>query len=262
MIAVCCLDPDPRLAGLVHAYQARQGNLGATNVRVPLPARPDLTLDFYFTCSNLVEERRTGTRYSPPTAVVVGPHTHRRIDVLISGRVDIFTVRFAPTGLHTLFGIAMPELVDTAFGAESLFGSAIAGELYERMAAERTTARRVNIIEAQLLSRLQSPRYNPIAAAATALQSSSGGARIEGLATSFGLSTRHFSRLFREHVGMSPKTYARILRLQAAIAAKAATPNVTWSEVAYQAGYFDQAHLDKDFLDLADASPSDFMQGL
>jgi hypothetical protein len=39
-------------------------------------------------------------------------------------------------------------------------------------------------------------------------------------------------------------------------------PEVSWAEIAQESGYFDQAHLDKDFLDLADANPTVFINGL
>jgi len=119
------LTPDLRLTGLVRAYHLRRADFSGTGARIPLPARPDLTLDFYFTRSTVIEERLTGFRDVPPVAVVIGPQTHRRVDVLVSGRIDAFSVEFEPTGLHALFGMAMPEVVDVAFSAENLFGPAL-----------------------------------------------------------------------------------------------------------------------------------------
>jgi AraC-like DNA-binding protein len=255
------LAPDPRLAGLVRTYQLRRADFSDSSARIPLPARPDLTLDFYFTRSTLIEERSTGIRDFPPAAVVIGPQTYRRVDVLVSGRMDGFSVQFEPTGLHALFGIAMPEVIDEAFSAENLFGPALARELYERLAEESTLTRRVSIIEAQFIKRVRTRQRDPIAEAAAILRSTSGATRVEQLAASSGLSPRQFTRLFIERVGMAPKTYARVLRLNAAIAAKSANPGVSWAEIAQQFGYFDQAHLNKDFLDLADASPTAFMSG-
>jgi AraC-like DNA-binding protein len=262
MTTATCLAPDPRLAGSVRAYHLRRADFSDTSARIPLPARPDLTLDFYFTRSTVIEERRTGVRGFPPVAVVIGPQTYRRVDVLVSGRIDVFSVQFEPTGLHALFGIAMPEVVDVAFSAENLFGPALARELYERLAEESTLTRRVSIIEAQFLNRVRARPPDPIAAAAAMLRSTSGGTRVDQLAASSGFSPRQFSRLFKERVGMPPKTYARVLRLNAAIAAKSANPEVSWAEIAQESGYFDQAHLDKDFLDLADANPTVFINGL
>jgi hypothetical protein len=132
---------------LVRAYHVRRAVFGDTGVRIPLPARPDLTLDFYFTRSSVIEERRTGVRDVPPVAVVIGPQTYRRVDVLVSGRIDVFSVQFEPTGLHALFEMEMPEVIDVAFSAENLFGPVLARELYERLAAENTLTKRVSIIE-------------------------------------------------------------------------------------------------------------------
>jgi AraC-like DNA-binding protein len=256
------LTPDPRLNGLVRAYHLRRADFSDTRTRIPLPARPDLTLDFYFTRSTVIEERLTGFRDVPPVTVVIGPQTYRRVDVLVSGRIDVFSVEFEPTGLHALFGMAMPEVIDVAFSAENLFGPALARELYERLATESTLTKRASIMEAQFLNRVKARPRDPIAAAAAMLRSTSGGTRVDQLAASSGFSPRQFSRLFKERVGMPPKTYARVLRLNAALAAKAANPEMSWAEIAQESGYFDQAHLDKDFLDLADASPTAFIRGL
>jgi hypothetical protein len=49
---------------------------------------------------------------------------------------------------------------------------------------------------------------------------------------------------------MPPKTYARVLRLNAAVAGKTANPRMSWAEIAQDFGYLDQAHLAKGFLDL------------
>jgi AraC-like DNA-binding protein len=91
------------------------------------------------------------------------------------------------------------------------------------------------------------------------LWATGGGTRVDDLALSSGLSSRHFSRLFTQRVGIPPKTYARILRLHVAIAAKTMRPEASWADIAQEAGYFDQAHLDKDFRALADVTPSGFM---
>jgi hypothetical protein len=64
-----------------------------------------------------------------------------------------------------------------------------------------------------------------------ALRSTSGDTRVDQLAVSSGFSPRQFRRLFMERVGTPPKIYARVLRLNAAIAAKAANPGMSWTEI-------------------------------
>jgi AraC-like DNA-binding protein len=174
----------------------------------------------------------------------------------------MFTVEFAPTALYALFGIPMIELTDTALRAEGLWGAAAARRLYDRLGAEATLAGRVAVMEEDLLKRVPECKSDPIAAAATRLLCTGGTVRVHDLARASYLSSRQFGRQFTRRVGIPPKTYARIVRLNVAIATKVARPEVSWTNVAQCAGYFDEAHLDKDFRALADTSPSGLMLGL
>jgi AraC-like DNA-binding protein len=54
--------------------------------------------------------------------------------------------------------------------------------------------------------------------------------------------------------------YSRISRLAYALRLKEATPQRTWTELTYLAGYFDQNHMVKDFRALAGTSPSEFFR--
>jgi AraC-like DNA-binding protein len=309
MITTSCHSPHPRLARFVRGYRMRTGQ-SDLHVRVPVTARPQVTLYFYFTpsiafeqrsarkpgasspvpiidaltlrnfdvllrgrppgilyfhtpASDVLEQRLSGKPDGrPPKVTITGPLTRRRFDVLVSGPLDMFTVEFAPTALYALFGIPMFELTDIALGAENLWGTAAARRLYDRLGAEATLAGRVAVIEEDLLKRVPPCKSDPIGAASTRLWCAGGTVRVDDLARASHLSSRQFGRLFTRWVGIPPKTYARIVRLNVAIATKVARPDVSWTHVAQCAGYFDEAHLDKDFLDLADTSPSGLMLGL
>ena len=86
--------------------------------------------------------------------------------------------------------------------------------------------------------------------------------RVEGLARQLGVSRQHLALQFRQHVGISPKLFARICRFRAASAGMqrlAGQPD--WAQVALQFGYFDQSHLIRDFQDFAHSSPQAWMMG-
>ena len=61
---------------------------------------------------------------------------------------------------------------------------------------------------------------------------------------------------FREHVGISPKLLARILRFNRAVELSA-TP-LAWAEVSQTCGYYDQAHMVRDFQQFSGYSPTEF----
>jgi AraC-like DNA-binding protein len=89
------------------------------------------------------------------------------------------------------------------------------------------------------------------------VRASGGRTSVDELARAVGLSARQLERRFRARVGLGPKLLARITRFQHAFRLARRTPNL--AEVAARAGYFDQAHLVRDFRQFAGAAPSRFL---
>jgi AraC-like DNA-binding protein len=79
---------------------------------------------------------------------------------------------------------------------------------------------------------------------------------VDTLAAELGCSRRYLVAGFREQVGVPPKTLARILRFHRAVGMMGSGPG--WAEIALSCGYYDQAHLIRDFNQFAGSSPSDF----
>jgi AraC-like DNA-binding protein len=75
-----------------------------------------------------------------------------------------------------------------------------------------------------------------------------------------GWSRRHVTERFRRQLGVSPKSYARLLRFEhaSALLAESRTGR-TIADVAVEAGYYDQSHLTGDFLALAGVTPGSFL---
>jgi transcriptional regulator GlxA family with amidase domain len=69
------------------------------------------------------------------------------------------------------------------------------------------------------------------------------------------LSVRQFERLSHERLGLPPKTYSRMIRFSHAYKCKEIAPHTSWTEIAHRCGYFDQAHLARDFRFFAGHSP-------
>ena len=74
-----------------------------------------------------------------------------------------------------------------------------------------------------------------------------------------GCSRRHLAAQFREHVGLPPKLLARILRFDRVIALLRHAEPERWAEVAYDCGYYDQAHFNRDFRQFAGSTPGAFL---
>lgn len=82
---------------------------------------------------------------------------------------------------------------------------------------------------------------------------------ISRLSARIGFSQKHFIKLFKEHVGVTPKAFVKIMRFQKAIQEIEANRNVHWASIAYESGYYDQAHFISDFKDFSGFTPKQYL---
>lgn len=224
-------------------------------VVIPLAARPHQFLEIYVGDPYLASIDG-GVFEVAPTAVVVGPHTRRRADLLIQGRVEAFNIQFQPTGFHRLFGLSMTTLTDQA---EAAIDVADLTGLIDAVRGAACFETRVAAAETWIAAGLEHMRgVDAVDHAACLLRRVRGAARIDVLAARSGLGPRQFHRRFVEQVGVAPKLYGRIARFDALLAHRNRCPSVGWSELAQAHGYFDHAHMLKDFHGLAGATPTSF----
>lgn len=155
-----------------------------------------------------------------------------------------------PGAARSLFGCGADALANRHVALSDLVGDA-ALSLQEALAAAPSPRRQIALLQAFLRSRLRPVRgLHPQVAAA--LAGLSNGDRVATLAELSGCSHKRFIALFRDATGLAPKCYARVQRLQRALAI-GATSN--WSETALAAGYSDQAHFNREFHVLTGTTP-------
>src|SRR5262249_39250867 len=82
---------------------------------------------------------------------------------------------------------------------------------------------------------------------------------ISTLVDQLGISHKHFISRFRHEVGLTPKLFCRVRRFHQVLAQIKSRKNVVWTEVAYNCGYFDQAHFVNDFVAFAGINPSTYL---
>lgn len=158
-----------------------------------------------------------------------------------------------PGAAELLLGVPALDLAGCHTRLDELWGR-FADELRERLAAVGDSRRRLDAFEAALLARL--PRVRAIhPAVAHALARFAASDDVGAVVDDVGYSHRRFIALFRDAVGLAPKRYCRVQRLQRAIAG---IPTSSLAEVAVDAGYSDQSHLNREFRELAGLSPGEY----
>jgi AraC-like DNA-binding protein len=125
--------------------------------------------------------------------------------------------------------------------------------------SKRTVRERFAVVSAWIEARLlvaHAP-HDGVAWAAKQLQRSRGTHSIANLQHESGLNRAPFISVFRDQVGVAPKQYARILRFENALRFMRSGKSLSVS--ALGAGYYDQAHMHRDFSQFAGMTPASFM---
>ena len=255
MLTVRFIQPSPDLAAAVLNYGCSAGTLAGPGLRLPMAARADQLLEFYLEDRHRVCRAEGGGVDVAPHVVAAGPQTHRGYDLLVAGTVRTFTIHFRAGWLHHLLGVPMTELTDRGLSALEIAGAEIAA-LHARLGDAPDDASRVEHVEMYLRRALG--RRRPALVSPRAAPRLARGEDVASVARAAGMSARQLERRFQREVGLPPKLFARIARLQRALAWRQSRPGATWSRVAAAAGYADQMHLVRDFRALAGDAPTRF----
>ncbi|MER5948710.1 helix-turn-helix transcriptional regulator [Streptomyces sp. NPDC001904] len=159
-------------------------------------------------------------------------------------------IRFAPGAAPAWLGVPAHELRDRGVGLADLWPSARVRRLTERIGTAADPAAELEAVAVRLAGAAAPP--DPLLAAVVRALGS--GATVAETARLTGLGPRHLHRRSLTAFGYGPKTLARILRLQRALAL--ARAGVPFAETAARAGYTDQAHLSRDVKDLTGSTLS------
>lgn len=169
-------------------------------------------------------------------------------------------IGLTPVGAQRLLGVSMREVTSQVLPMSEAFG-VLATELRERLLHVRDGLEGFAVSERFLIAAYdrcpQPPTPPALAWALEQMHATSGNLDIASLTDALGCSRRYLITTFNDHVGVPPKLFARILRFQRACSL-AGAGQLGWSEVAVRSGYYDQAHLIRDFHQFAGRTPASF----
>lgn len=171
---------------------------------------------------------------------------------------SVLLASFSPVGAAAFLRPSLAEFAGTTTDLSGVLGREDElRALHERLALALDHPQRVRLLEAFLLARLRQPAPDPLMTAAVAwLERQPALRRIDALTRHIGLSQSALERRFKRVVGVSPKKFASMLRLQRAV--RLHTAGADLAELALAAGYYDQAHFNHDFRRATGRAPTAF----
>lgn len=229
---------------------------GIDEVVNPYPPTPFQSMMFY--CNDPVSLGRIGDNgfKKQPLTVLVGPQ-YSRVNIKVHRRLKALRVDFLPGGLYRLLGVPMHELFDGGFDATDFFGPEIK-RMNEQLQNLDELHEGRKLVEAFLINRVVKLKTQlPFDKAMQVLLAQDGNIPIKEIASLSCLSLKQFERKCNERIGMNPKTYARILRFSKAYRLHEERSNLSWTNIAHEAGYYDQMHMIRDFKTFAGMNPTE-----
>jgi AraC-like DNA-binding protein len=254
------LAPAPALRPYVECYWSATSQ-GAPGFQPREPLVPDLRIELIFNAGATWRWFEAGAASSQPAAALtcIGMRGSA-LEIQQPGRLDHFAIRFRPAALASFVPVPLSELTQRCWDVHE-FWSDGPREFEQCIAEARDDAARVAVADTFLLQQLRRHLRDarPALEMARLLWSSHGQLSIERLAQSHGVSYKRLERVFARDVGLSPKHFARVARVQRALELATRRRGTTLAGLAAESGYADQAHLSREFSRLIGVTPRAFL---
>lgn len=230
-------------------HQSRALPRGAVTIVIDVGGEPEI--DFFAADGR--------SRLDVPPAFVAGAGTASYVTGIRAAQT-VMTIHFRPVGALPFLSLPLGELENVCVGIADLWGNDAAA-LRERLVEAPTMAARIDTVESFLLTQLcrNEHRVDGAVAAMLGTLDNDPSVRIAHAADMTGWSAKRLTATFRAQVGMAPKAYQRVRRLQAALRRLDAggTPG---ADIAADLGYFDQPHFVREFRAFTTVTPSQYVR--
>ncbi|WP_160714115.1 AraC family transcriptional regulator [Chitinophaga solisilvae] len=171
----------------------------------------------------------------------------------VSGRYKALGIILKPFGLYRLFGVHAPLLHQQLLRLDDILGDKTQ-QLLLQLEDCAMPIEKIYTLERFILAHAR-PQPIPEAILEAGHSSSLERGHIRSLQDNHHISPKKYIQTFHNVVGYTPKKYVQLHIINAAIAQIAATPDKALTEIAYDNGFYDQAHFIRVFRSFAGMTP-------
>lgn len=192
------------------------------------------------------------------TSFAAGLHD-RQVTTEHDGWSHGLQINLAPPVARRVLGVPLHTLAQRVIPLDDVLGEP---NLADRLHDSGDWPTRFRLVDALLRRRLAAaePPSDGVLWAWRRLAVTHGRVRIGALGSELGWSRKRIVARFRDEVGVTPKTFARLLRFEHARSLAEADANRDWRRLAFECGYYDQSHLINEFRAITGRTPETFFQ--
>ena len=181
------------------------------------------------------------------------------ITIPAGNKSEMMVISFKKGKAAPFFPFPMSEIRDSVVDADLVWGTDF-GWLRESLLETKDINSRFSIVEDFLIREFQSQMaINPcVAFAISEMTERPDAVSIARMNDKIGYSQKHFTEMFRCQVGVTPKSYLKIMRFQKAVRTIDAADNIDWGRIALDCGFYDQSHFINDFKHFSGFTPEQY----
>ncbi|MBA4849214.1 helix-turn-helix domain-containing protein [Emticicia sp. BO119] len=200
-----------------------------------------------------------GTNNSVARPVVIG-QMKKMVALELFNNNYVLGIRFTPTGFSAFSHIPANELNDLQVPVNQVF--AVKDNLIEERVREASTIyEKIGVILDFLYRNLRKiPSNDLINKALGEITSRNGDIKINMLADKFGISDKTLESKFKLSVGLTPKEYAKICRLNSFLLKFKQNSQLSLTHLSFETNYYDQSHFIKEFKSFAYFTPKNLLK--
>lgn len=218
---------------------------------------PNGSVNLFFHYGDVLMNRNMNNIESLQFPTMISGQTTNYFDAISTGKSKFLSVVFNPAGAAMFYKIPMNQLLNQQIDIANL--DPIKSKFICEQLAEATNSNsKIDIVETYLLSLFtESNIYNNhrISSALDFASIKGGNVDIGELASIACLSHKQFDRIFSELVGLHPKQFMKVIRLQNVFKLLSNSMNYNLSDISFLAGYYDQSHFIKEFKQFTGYTP-------
>lgn len=219
---------------------------------------PDGSIEWIFHYKDGFRKFTDETNFTVQSNSFLHGQLKRYFDLQASGKRGIFSVRFHPAGLQPFVDFSVDTITDQTLPTLTAWPQEGMKAFVESIIAA-TTNERIELVSNFLLQ-----HYNPkrddvgIRQVVERLLTTNGNCSVEELSSMAAMSRRVLERRFQSAVGLSPKHLARIIRFNYLLQLIERSDFSTFTSLAHESGFYDQAHFIRDFRDITGLNPRQY----
>jgi len=220
---------------------------------------PDGIVELVFHFGNIMTTTVNGSTISQPAQFAISQMQYP-VAIKSNGATGYISARFYPWGAHHFFGFGISEFLDHSIEASLLWQT---NELYENIQNAKSIRDKINVLQSFLLYQLnRNGKSQAFDEVVKFFRNDGIFQNLNVIRQKLGYSKKQLERNFLTSVGTSPQLFLRNSRFLHLCNNLGNGNTKSLTELAYQYGFYDQAHFNHDFKLFSGMTPGEFRNNI